>query len=79
MRALALAEVAIVIYLCFLGVSLFTTLLADGVLALVFELADGKGLKLMIGLMLVLAADLWRDRKRRKLIIKGRLKPGKLF
>ncbi|MEN8701751.1 hypothetical protein [Bacillus infantis] len=79
MRALALAEVAIVIYLSFLGVSLFTTLLADGMMSLVFELADGKGLKLMIGLMLVLAADLWRDSKREKLIIKGRLKPGKLF
>jgi K+ transporter len=78
-RALALVELMLVGYLFYLGISLFFVFLDGGMLAVLIELLRGTIINILLAYTLVLIIDIWRDKKREKLIIKGKLSPDRLF
>jgi hypothetical protein len=78
-RALALVEFMLIGYLFYLGTSLFFVFLDGGMLGVLIELLGGTVINILFAYALVLMIDIWRDKKREKLIIKGKLSPDRLF
>ncbi|WHY61678.1 hypothetical protein [Cytobacillus firmus] len=79
MRALAILEGALIVWIILLVGSLMGTFMSEGFIALVFKLAEGKGILLTVLLIAATIADMWRDKKRDHLIQKGKLEPNQLF
>lgn len=79
MRALAVLEGALIVWIIMLVGSLMGTFMSEGFIALVFKLAEGKGILLTVLLIAATIADMWRDKKRDHLIKKGKLEPNQLF
>ncbi|MBT2688631.1 hypothetical protein J7I93_10580 [Bacillus sp. ISL-47] len=79
MRALAVIEAVLILWIILLLGSLMGTLMSEGLIALVFKLAEGKGVVLTLLLISATLIDMWRDKKRDRLIQKGRLEPNQLF
>jgi hypothetical protein len=79
MRALAVLEGALIVWIIVLLGSLMGTFMSEGLIALVFKLAAGKGILLTVLLIAATITDMWRDKKRDRLIQKGKLEPNQLF
>ncbi len=79
MRALAVVEGALIVWIIMLLGSLMKTFMSEGFIALVFKLAEGKGILLTLLLIAATLTDMWRDKKRDRLIQKGKLEPNQLF
>jgi hypothetical protein len=79
MRALAVLEAVLILWIILLIGSLMGTLMSEGLIALVFKLAEGKGVILTLLLIFATVIDMWRDKRRNRLIQKGRLEPNQLF
>lgn len=79
MRALAVLEAVLILWSIILIGSLMGTLMSEGLIAMVFKLAEGKGIILTLLLISATITDMWRDKKRDKLIQKGKLKPNQLI
>ncbi|MGD6875821.1 hypothetical protein [Bacillus infantis] len=79
MRALTLAEIILIMFATIMLFTSIFTLASEGLIALVFELAEGKGAIFSGTLILIILIDGWRIKKRRNLLRKGKLKPGQLF
>ncbi|MDF2037889.1 hypothetical protein P2R12_13070 [Cytobacillus oceanisediminis] len=79
MRALAVLEGALIVWIIMLLGSLMGTFMSEGAIALVFKLAEGKGILLTVLLIAATITDMWRDKKRDRLIQKGKLEPNQLF
>ncbi|MCS0788738.1 hypothetical protein [Cytobacillus pseudoceanisediminis] len=79
MRALAVVEGALIVWIIMLLGSLMNTFMSEGFIALVFKLAEGKGILLTVLLIAATLTDMWRDKKRDRLIQKGKLEPNQLF
>lgn len=79
MRALAVLEGALIVWIIMLLGSLMSTFMSEGLIALVFKLAEGKGILFTVLLIAATITDMWRDKKRDRLIQKGKLEPNQLF
>ncbi|MBX9971527.1 hypothetical protein [Cytobacillus firmus] len=79
MRALAVLEGALIVWIIMLLGSLMGTFMSEGFIALVFKLAEGKGILLTLLLIAATLTDMWRDKRRDRLIQKGKLEPNQLF
>ncbi|WP_026583393.1 hypothetical protein [Bacillus sp. J33] len=79
MRALAVLEAVLILWIVLLLGSLIGTLISEGLIAMVFKLAEGKGVILTLLLISATITDMWRDKKRDRLIQKGKLEPNQLF
>ncbi|GLB59062.1 hypothetical protein [Cytobacillus sp. NCCP-133] len=79
MRALAVIEAVLILWIIVLLGSLMGTFMSEGLIALVFKLAEGKGVILTLLLIIATITDMWRDKKRDRLIQKGKLEPNQLF
>lgn len=79
MRALAVVEGALIVWIIMLLGSLMGTFISEGFIAMVFKLAEGKGILLTLLLIAATLTDMWRDKKRDRLIQKGKLEPNQLF
>lgn len=79
MRALAVLEAVLILWIVLLLGSLIGTIISEGLIAMVFKLAEGKGVILTLLLISATITDMWRDKKRDRLIQKGKLEPNQLF
>jgi hypothetical protein len=79
MRALTLAEIILIMFAMIMLFTSIFTWASEGLVALVFELVEGKGAIFSGTLILIILIDGWRIKKRRNLLRKGKLKPGQLF
>lgn len=78
-RALVLVELLLTGYLLYLVIELGVTFFNGGMIAMLFHLMNGTAVTFILVYALVLILDIWRDKKREKLIIKGKLSPDRLF
>ncbi|RBP94575.1 hypothetical protein DFO70_104216 [Cytobacillus firmus] len=79
MRAIAILEGALIVWIIMLLGSLMGTFMSEGFIAMVFKLAEGKGILLTVLLIAATLTDMWRDKRRDRLIQKGKLEPNQLF
>lgn len=79
MRALALLELVLLGYLTYLLIDLIVKFFTDGIIAMIMDLVTGTAMKIAIVCGLALIADIWRVKKREKLIKKRRLSPDRVF
>ncbi len=79
MRALALLELVLLGYLTYLLIDLVIVFFTNGVVVMAIDLVTGGAKTIAIVCGLALIADIWRVKKRDRLIKKRRLSPDRVL